>query len=79
MSHLINCSSSYEVWQSLDALYSSSSQDNIIQHKMELNSLRKGGMTMAEYLLKVKNLINDLGYAVMLTTLEIIYCIFYLA
>lgn len=34
-----------------------------MQYKMDLTSLKKGGMTMQEYLLKVKGLVTALGFA----------------
>lgn len=62
MPYLIGCSSSYEVWQKLDSLYSSNNQANIMQYKMELSSPKKGGLAVTQYLLKIKSLVDALGY-----------------
>lgn len=63
LSHLVGCSSSYEVWHKIDSFYSSNNQANIMHYKIELNNLKKGGSSMTEYLLKIKNLVDALDYA----------------
>lgn len=34
-----------------------------MQYKMELSNFKKGGLSVTEYLLKIKGLVDALGYA----------------
>lgn len=63
LSHFVGCENSFEIWRKVDLLYSANSQNNILQYKAELSNLKKAGLSMNEYLLKVKTLVDNLRYS----------------
>ncbi|XP_010269112.1 PREDICTED: uncharacterized protein LOC104605873 [Nelumbo nucifera] len=57
---VIGCSTSKEAWQTPDRLYSSKSLVRIMQLHFELRTIKKGTLTMVEYLRKIKGIVDNL-------------------
>ena len=53
---LVGCSSSFEVWNKLEKIYSQQSIAKILQLKNQLNSVKKGSDTVSEFVFKIKNI-----------------------
>ena len=51
----------FEIWQKLEKLFASQFKAQIMQHKMQLQTMKKGGANMVEYLLKMKGIIDALA------------------
>ncbi|CAA0819588.1 Unknown protein, partial [Striga hermonthica] len=51
---VVGLSSSKEIWNALEKNFASQSRARIMQHKLELQTMKKGNMTMREYLNKMK-------------------------
>ncbi|CAA0842045.1 Unknown protein, partial [Striga hermonthica] len=51
---VVGFSSSKEIWNSLERNFASQSRARIMQHKLELQTMKKGSLTMREYLNKMK-------------------------
>ena len=47
---------SHEAWIALERIFSASSKARIMQLRFEFQTIKKGGDTMMEYILKVKNI-----------------------
>lgn len=61
--YMVGCDTSYAAWQKIERIFTSKSKANVLYYKNQLQSLKKGGSSMSEYLLKLKNLIDVLSYA----------------
>ncbi|KAJ9708852.1 hypothetical protein PVL29_000718 [Vitis rotundifolia] len=51
---MVRSNPSFEIWQNLEKLFVSHSKACIMQYKIQLQTTRKGGSIMIEYLLKIK-------------------------
>ncbi|KAL5781189.1 hypothetical protein ACOSP7_006218 [Xanthoceras sorbifolium] len=58
----VSCSTACEAWQTIQQLFSSQLTANIMQLKLQLQTLKKGGLTMSEYLMKKKSIIDNLAF-----------------
>ncbi|KAL5834483.1 hypothetical protein ACOSQ4_013980 [Xanthoceras sorbifolium] len=52
-----------EAWKSVEELFASQSRANVMQLKLQLQTLKKNGLTMAEYLLKKKTVMDGFAFA----------------
>ncbi|KAK6143275.1 hypothetical protein DH2020_023623 [Rehmannia glutinosa] len=52
---MVGLSSSVEIWSALETNFASQSQAKLMQYKLKLQTLKKGDLSMREYLNKVKN------------------------
>ncbi|PON83159.1 Copia-like polyprotein/retrotransposon [Trema orientale] len=52
-----------EVWSTLEHLFTTRSQAKLLQLKMELQNLKKGNLSMADYLAKLENLADQCAIA----------------
>ena len=60
--HIQELNSSKEAWNALDKLYTTNMRARKIQLKNELNNMKKGqGMSINEYVLKIKEVADALG------------------
>ncbi|KAI9185666.1 hypothetical protein LWI28_009391 [Acer negundo] len=59
---LVGCSTASEVWSTVERIFSSHSGANLMQLKLQLQTLKKGGMTMTEYLTKKKSIFDTLAH-----------------
>ncbi|KAL5753233.1 hypothetical protein ACOSQ2_023740 [Xanthoceras sorbifolium] len=59
----VGCLTASEAWDSIVQLFSSQSKANIMQLKLQLQTLKKGGSTMSEYLMKKKSIMDALSFA----------------
>ncbi|KAL5540795.1 hypothetical protein UlMin_042408 [Ulmus minor] len=60
MAQIIGHSTSHSAWQALEKIFSSSSRARIMQLRLELQTLKKGSMSMMDYLMKLKGFSNNL-------------------
>ncbi|KAI9185996.1 hypothetical protein LWI28_012856 [Acer negundo] len=60
---LVGCLTACQAWNTIERFFSSQSRANLIQLKLQLQTLKKASMTMTEYLLKKKSIINALAYS----------------
>jgi hypothetical protein len=56
ISQVISYSTSYEVWNALERMYSSQSRAQIMQVHYQLDTLKKGGSSISEYFQKLSHL-----------------------
>ncbi|KAL8146005.1 hypothetical protein AgCh_003947 [Apium graveolens] len=61
LAQVVGLTTSRQVWESIKRHFSSQSQARIIQLKRELQNMRKGNKTMAEYYLHAKRLTDSLA------------------
>ncbi|KAL5745917.1 hypothetical protein ACOSP7_027063 [Xanthoceras sorbifolium] len=59
----VGCQTACEAWQTIVQLFSSQSKANVMQLKLQLQTLRKDGSTVSDYLMKKKSLIDNLAFA----------------
>lgn len=60
---MVGLNNSYDMWQCLEVNFSSQSKARIMQHKVQLQNLKKGSLNMREYLNKVKACCDTLAAA----------------
>jgi hypothetical protein len=61
MAQIIGHNSSHCAWKALEKTFSSSSRARIMQLRLELQSTKKGSMTMIDYFMKVKAVADSLA------------------
>ncbi|KAL5766925.1 hypothetical protein ACOSP7_017542 [Xanthoceras sorbifolium] len=61
---LVGCSTVREVWSTIERLFSTLSKAGLMQLKLQLQTLKKGGLGMSEYLMKKKGIFDTLAYSV---------------
>ena len=61
MSQIIGSQSSHEAWVDLQRIFSASSKARVMQLRLEYQMTNKDGNTMAEYVLKMKTIANNLA------------------
>ncbi|KAK0587648.1 hypothetical protein LWI29_026355 [Acer saccharum] len=59
---LVGCNTSCEAWSTIEKLFSSQSRANVMQLKLQLQTLKKGGSSMSKYLMKKKAIMDALAY-----------------
>ncbi|KAL5546106.1 hypothetical protein UlMin_005793 [Ulmus minor] len=60
MAQIIGHSTSHSAWQALEKIFSSSSRARIMQLRLELQTLKKGSMSIMDYLMKSKGFSDNL-------------------
>ncbi|KAL9437851.1 hypothetical protein AB3S75_023676 [Citrus x aurantiifolia] len=63
LSLVIHCVSSQELWESLNRMFVSQTQARIMPIKMQLQTVKKGSMTMSAYFAKMKRLADTFAIA----------------
>lgn len=63
LSHVVGCDTSVEVCNRLMMLFQDRCKANVLQYKLQLQTTKKGGDKMSEYLLKIKKLVDCLNYS----------------
>ncbi|KAL5767184.1 hypothetical protein ACOSQ2_013967 [Xanthoceras sorbifolium] len=58
-----NCTTAFEVWSTLEKLYSQQSKSRILQLRSQLQTTKKGSMNMNDYILKMKGISDSLAAA----------------
>ena len=61
MSQIVGYESSHEAWIALQRIFPASSKARIMQLRLEFQTIKKGGDTMMEYILKVKTITDNLA------------------
>ncbi|KAL5544669.1 hypothetical protein UlMin_008453 [Ulmus minor] len=54
MAHIIGHTTSYSTWIALEKIFSSSSRARVMQLRLELQTTKKGSMSMIDYMMKIK-------------------------
>ncbi|KAF7841251.1 Retrovirus-related Pol polyprotein from transposon TNT 1-94 [Senna tora] len=60
LTHIVGCASSAEIWQTLEELFVSQTRAKERQLKTLLRSTKKGNMSMNDYLLEIKKIVDAL-------------------
>ncbi|KAI9170486.1 hypothetical protein LWI28_028783 [Acer negundo] len=60
---LVECTTACEAWYTVERLFTSQSRANVMQLKLQLQTLKKSGSTMTEYLIEKKNIMDSLAYS----------------
>jgi hypothetical protein len=63
LEYVVAYSSPEEVWENLVAMASSQSRAHVINTRMALSTTRKGSLTIAQYVGKMKALMDDMTSA----------------
>ena len=58
---LIGCSSSFEIWTTIEQLFNSQSTAKAMYYKQQIQSFKKGSLSMRDYLTKMKGYFDMLG------------------
>lgn len=58
---MIGCLTSTQLWSRIFSLFASRSKAKIMQYKLQLQTLKKGNLTMKDYLSRMKNLFDVLA------------------
>ncbi|RVW44402.1 Retrovirus-related Pol polyprotein from transposon RE1 [Vitis vinifera] len=61
MAQIIVHNTSHSAWNALESIFSSSSKARIMQLRLELQSTKKGSMSMIDYIMKVKGAADNLA------------------
>ena len=60
LGHLIHCQSLEEIWNVLEQIFSTKSKAKVLQLRLSLQTTKKGGRSVEDYILKMKSLVNSL-------------------
>lgn len=63
LSQMLECETAKEVWIILDNIFSSRNLARVMQLKSKLENMKKVNLTLKEYFLKVKNIVDSLNAA----------------
>jgi hypothetical protein len=61
MAQIIGHTTSQSAWNALEKTFSSSSRARIMQLRLELQSTKKGSLSMIDYIMKVKGAVDSLA------------------
>ena len=61
MAQIIGHTSSHSAWVALEKIFSSSSRARSMQLRLELQTTRKGSMSMIDYIMKIKSVADSLA------------------
>ena len=60
MAQIIGHNTSHSTWSTLEKTFTSSSRARIMQLRLELQTLKKGSMSMIDYMMKLKGILDSL-------------------
>lgn len=60
LTRMVGCEFSYQIWDKLESFFSSQTKAKVLQLKTQLRNLKKGSVSVNEYLLKLKKIIDSL-------------------
>ena len=61
MTQLVGLNTTSEIWSALETLFAAASKARIMQLRLQIQTSKKGGSSMMEYLLKVKSIADNLA------------------
>jgi len=61
LSRMVSCETSAQIWSTLKTYFASQIRAKISQFKTQLNGIKKGSMSINDYLLKIRSLIDLLA------------------
>ena len=61
LSRMVSCETSAQIWSTLRIYFASQIRAKVSQFKTQLNNTKKGALSIDEYLLKIRNLVDLLG------------------
>ncbi|KAJ4761435.1 hypothetical protein LUZ62_071810 [Rhynchospora pubera] len=62
-SQVVSCSSTMDLWQTLQKLFSTNSRAHVLDLKRQLQSITKGDSSCSEYLQRLRHLADELAFA----------------
>ena len=60
LGHVIRCRIAADIWRTLEQLFNTNSKARLLQLRFLLQITKKGAMSIEEYMLKMKNIIESL-------------------
>ena len=57
---MVNCDTSAQVWKTLEHDFATQVWAKITQFKTQLHNTKKGDLSMSDYLLKIRNIVDHL-------------------
>jgi len=61
--HVVNCNTSSNLWNTLNLLFTTSSKARTLQLRFQLQTIKKGDMSIHDYILKMKSIAENLSAA----------------
>ena len=61
LTRLVNCESSHQIWKTLETYFASQVRAKISQFQTQLKTVKKDSLSMNDYLLKIRNLVDLLA------------------
>ena len=61
MGQIVGFQTSHAAWTALEKIFSTSSKARAMQLRLEFQTIRKGSLSMMEYILEIKNISNNLA------------------
>lgn len=55
------CETSHKIWAILEALFGSQSRDRVMHYKAELSSIKKGWLSVSDFVQKIQTLSSQLA------------------
>ena len=68
MGHVIHCTSSSQIWITLQQLFTTTSKARVLQLCFQLQSTKKGDMSIQDYILRMRGIANSLNSTGLLLT-----------
>ena len=60
MTQIMSYNTAHEIWESLRRSFTSASQAHIMELRLHLQTIRKGGLSMLDYMLRICNICDNL-------------------
>lgn len=63
LGHVVRCTSSYQILCTLEQLAAGNSRARLLQLRFQLQSVKKGSLSINDYILKMKSIANGINVA----------------
>ena len=64
--HVISYISSFQIWTLLERLFATNSRAKMLQLRLQLQSTKKGSLSINDYFLKMRSIVENLAAAIQL-------------
>ena len=61
MGQIVGFQTSHAAWNALEEIFSASSKAQVMQRRLDFQTIRKGSLSMMEYILRIKNISDNLA------------------
>ena len=61
LGHVIHCTSSAQIWLTLHQLFTTTSKARVLQLRFQLQSTKKGDLSIQDYILKMRGIADSLN------------------